>query len=419
MRITVLSTFDVWPAIDGGQTRYVSIWTKFSAEHEITILAYDFRNTAGERRYRLAPHVEVVVARAEEADAKHFLDVMGQTGLWLHDVLAIDEYRMSADYIGLLRAQLARCDVLVASHPYLANVAFGLAPARALKVYEAHNVELDIKRGYFRTGTGSRRLLSQRLRQVEQVERLAVQMADHVTAVSEADRKRLEQLYDVLPMKTSVVQNGVHARAVPSLGEAEREELRAAMGLAGRQVAVIVASSYAPNIEAYRITRLMLHEAGFGGVILLLGAIGNALLPDWPDVGFEERVFGFVSDELKTSLLECADFAPHFVFDGAGTNLKLLDYIGHGVPVIANLFGVRGTTGDDWYWPAENVAALGQALADIPRRPDLARLRAQRGREMALAHFDWAALAARFEHGMRLGFPPAEIERSLALQSEG
>ncbi len=416
MKITVLSTFDVWPAVDGGQTRYCSIWTKFSDKNEITILPYEFRNGQTERRYKLAPHVEVWLPRASEGDARHFRHMMHVTGLWMQDALCIGDYTLSSDYLNALRSQLADCDVLVASHPYLAAMAFPWAPARVLKVYEAHNVEYDIKERYFSTGRASKNFMGRYLRQVEQAERLAVQQADHVTAVSDADRERLAELYDVSTSKISVVPNGVNTARAPSLTPAARQQLRAEMGLADQSVGVIVASSYGPNVESYRRTRLMLKEAGFTGTILLVGAIGGAMQPDWPEVGFEERVFGFVAEELKVALMECADFAPHFVFDGAGTNLKLLDYMGNGVAIIANKFGVRGTEGDDWYWPAEDAAGLGRALADIAANPAAARARAERGRAVALATFDWAPIAARFEAGMRQGFPMPAAVAEKALQ---
>ncbi|WP_353212871.1 glycosyltransferase [Rhodovarius sp.] len=412
MKITVLSTFDVWPAIDGGQMRYCSIWTKFSNSNAITILPYEFRNTAQERRYHLAPHVEVWLPKAAAGDARHFHHMMEVSGLWMHDVLCIADYTLSPEYLCALHSQLADCDVLVAAHPYLAAMAFALAPARVLTVYESYNVEYDIKAQYLSTGSASRNLMGRYLRQVEQVERLAVQRANHVTAVSEADRQRLAALYGVPTRKISLVPNGVNAPQAPSLPAAAAAQLRAEMGLGGAVIGIIVASSHAPNVESYRRTRLMLQEAGFTGTILLVGNIATALQPDWPDIGFEERVFGFVSDALKITLLECADFAPHFIFDGAGTNLKLFEYMGHGVPIIANGFGVRGTEGDDWYWPTEDAAGLRRALADIATHPLQARARAERGRAIARARFDWAAIATGFEAAMRQGFPrsPTEAE---------
>jgi glycosyltransferase involved in cell wall biosynthesis len=149
----------------------------------------------------------------------------------------------------------------------------------------------------------------------------------------------------------------------------------------------------------------MLNDTGFEGVLVCAGSICDALSPDWPDVSFEEKALGYVSADLKAILLECADFAPHFVFDGAGTNLKLFDYMGHGVPIIANRFGVRGTDGQSWYWPAETTDELSIALKDIQNDPAQARLRAEEGRAIAIEKFDWGAIAADFEARMRLGFP--------------
>jgi len=405
MKITVLSTFDVWPARDAGQTRYCSLWTKFSDSNAITILPYEVRNTAHEQRYRLAPHVEVWLPRAAEADARHFHQMMKVTGLWLQDVLCIVDYTLSPDYLTALRSQLADCDVLVASHPYLAAMAFAWAPARVLTVYESHHVEYDIKAQYLGTSNGQSNAMRRYLRQVEQAERLAVQRANHVTAVSEADRQRLAALYDVPTSKITLVPNAVKAAEAPSLPPATRQQLRAEMGLAGANTGIIIASSHPAHVEAYRRTRLMLQAAGFTGTILLVGTIATALRPDWPDLGFEERIFGCVSDDLQVTLLACADFATHFAFDDADTARKPIDYMAHGVAIIANGLGMRGTEGDNWYWPAEDAAGLRHALADIAAHPAQARARAERGRALVRAQFDWATIAAGFEAAMRQGFP--------------
>lgn len=396
MHITVLSTFDLYPARDGGQNRYINIWRNFSKAHNITILVYDFRNVGRERRYKIAEHVEVVVPPANTRDASLFYSMLSKTGLWLHDVLCLCEYKFSQEFLNILDTLLASSDVLVAAHPYLAGLAFPRAPDRTARFYESYNVEYDIKRDYFSTAPRSADL-ENLLHKVFWGERRAISMAHHVSAVSFDDRVRFQELYKTAGSRISVLPNGTNLKKHILVGRQEKASVRSLLDCSHGLVGVFLGSAFGPNVESYKTARLLLHQAGFNGTIILVGSIADAQRHDWPTVGFSELWMGFVDELTKELILGTSDFALHLIFYGAGTNLKIFDYMAAGLPIVANKFGRRGINGENWCLCAENADELSTTLKLLNFDAGTVRARADSAMQIVETEFNWHSIASRFE----------------------
>src|SRR5438067_6320570 len=224
MNILVLSTYDISPIRDGGQARYFNIYRHIAECHHVTILAYDFRRRT-DRAYSLGKRFRIVAPRCGDADHKRFLALGERTGRHLHDLLCIRQYRFSPEFYTALKREAARADLVVASHPYLAPLAFGYCADRAVKIYEAHNVEYDAKASYFADDPDP--ILRHLLDDARQAERLACVEADHVTAVSDQDADRLAELYRIPRRKIATIPNGVDTRLYPVLQPDEKAALRA------------------------------------------------------------------------------------------------------------------------------------------------------------------------------------------------
>ncbi|SFF28411.1 glycosyltransferase [Methylobacterium sp. 13MFTsu3.1M2] len=412
MKILVLSTFDIWPAKDGGQNRFVNIWSNFSASFEITILVYDFRNQSISRRYKISNNVEVILPKASAGDAGHFNYLMEKSGLWLHDVLCINDYNFSLEFIQELTKQVHACDIIVASHPYLANIAFPLAPRRVARVYESHNVEADIKRDYFKRSKHRAHIRSW-ITAVRQVERFAVQTSHLVTAVSNQDALRLKEIYDCSYKNISVVPNGTNIINLPTISQEDLTTLRQILDAGEGLVGVFLGSNFQANVESYKLSREMLDAADFRGTMLIVGSIADADRSTWKEVNFSERWLGFVSSEVRDSVLVSSDFALHLMFSGAGTNLKLFDYMGSGLPIIANAFGRRGVDGSDWSLPADSLEELKWSLAALRESAETVESRRDNARRIAVDRFDWHSIARRFEAELLKMYDPTSMRAAL------
>jgi len=101
-----------------------------------------------------------------------------------------------------------------------------------------------------------------------------------------------------------------------------------------------------------------------------------------------------VSDDAKTLLLQATDVALNPMFSGSGTNLKMLEYLAAGVPVVATPVGARGldVVGGE-HAIVSAVDAFPDGIARILRDAELrARLREQ-GRRLVEQRYDWVTIA--------------------------
>jgi glycosyltransferase involved in cell wall biosynthesis len=301
-----------------------------------------------------------------------------------------------------LQTAVNKCDVVIASHPYLALVGFGHSADHVIKIYEAHNVEYDAKTAYYRGATDSS-LTRCLLEDVQYGEALAAFEADYVTTVSSSDADRLTQLYGISRSKITIVPNGVAVASYPLLDQGEKKLLRDRLDLASESLGVFLGSAYPPNVEAYLRTRQMLAEAGYSGLITVIGSIKDGIPNNLTPVPFQERWLGFIDEELKVLLLSSADFALQLMYSGAGTNLKLFDYMAARVLIVGNSFGTRGLPDPECYWPVETSGDLRAFLEKRPWCTEEGERRAARARAIAEQQFDWRIIAGVFCELLRNG----------------
>jgi glycosyltransferase involved in cell wall biosynthesis len=197
-------------------------------------------------------------------------------------------------------------------------------------VYSAHNVELD----YALADPSSRlrRLLG---RQIGMLERRAVHASDLVVTCTEADGKRLAQLYGGLN-RLAVVSNGFDEGEIWGVKCPEREEIRAQLGLKPEELAILfIGGRAAHNRRAVQFLEdELLPRLERPARLLVAGQCAR------PRRNGRVLAFGLV-DRLPP-LLAAADIAVNPIESGSGSNVKLAEYLAAGLPVVTTPVGLRG-----------------------------------------------------------------------------
>lgn len=383
--IVVGSTFVVDPPLGGGQLRLLHLCRALAVLRPVRIVAL----TADEEPSpptQLGPNLVEQRIPKTAAHVRAELKLEREAGVPVTDIAFARLHALTPAFGEAVRAASGPGTILLACHPYPLPALLDAAPDAPL-LYDAQDVAADLKEAMLRPSEVSAGLLET----TRQVERACCERAALVLPVSDEDGGRLRALYGVAPERIAVTPNGVDTRALRFTDPAQRREIRGRLGLR-RPQALFLGSWHEPNLAAVRHVVQLASERPEVEFIVA----GSSGLP-FRDVELPANVtlLGVVPDGLRDTLLAIADVALNPMSSGSGSNIKMLDYLATGVPVICTEIGARGLgLGSEHVRFArlpEFAAALDALLAE-PKEVRAAR--AQAARTLVAERFDWVAIGA-------------------------
>ncbi|MGI8754528.1 MAG: glycosyltransferase [Acidimicrobiales bacterium] len=397
-RVLVLAPFAVDDPRHGGPLRCRNLYGALTADADVDILALA-DNGEVPRREHLAPGLDQVVVPRTARHAASGAALTALAGTPMTDLVAGSHITETPEYLRELAGALEVSDAVILAEPYLLPALEAVGSDVAL-VYDAYNVEADLKATVYDDTELGRTLL----RAAIEVERRAVTVARHVTTCSAADAATLAARYERAPEAFTVIPNGtvigdrvrtpVERRAL-SRRWRDRYWRSGGRGTMPSHLAVFFGSWHPPNIEAAELivqVAAELPHVYFLSVGLHGQAFGSRRVPT--NVYFP----GIVNDAARIQLLDAADVALNPMCSGSGTNLKLVEYLAAGAPVVSTAFGTRGldvVDGEHLVLADAKPVAFAAAVAANLADPEAAAERAAAGRELVVARYGWDALGVR------------------------
>ena len=375
-RVLVLSGLQIHPTLSGGNLRSFAVANALM-HHGLEVFVYSLVGRKRDYLARRPSSIQLWPEGIEEYVDRGLLGFLagyGSYGLglppaWLTAYLraAVSSPR---DVLlpALLREKLRWCDAVVADFPFV-HPAFGAASARGrLRVVSTHNVEHHLYED-------RRRWQNRWMRSaVRHIELAAAAAADVVVSCCDADRRFFEANTRV--RRSIVVPNGIDPRRFRILPE-ERSLVRAALGIADDvRLFLFTASKYGPNREAYdyllafaRDQERLITKQGIHIVV-----VGNVVAEPVRAPAFTAT--GKV--DVVEPYFAAADAAVNPIASGAGTNVKMCEFIAARLPILTTSFGARGFRIEDgrtgFVFEKDNLASV---LSGVRRLfdQDPARLR--------------------------------------------
>jgi hypothetical protein len=273
----------------------------------------------------------------------------------------------------LLRRFFQAHDIYQFEHPHLADLVDQI-PKNKIITYDAHNVEHDY------TGSECSRAWVESLcgRRLYRLEKKIGQTASHIFACSRNDKDRLNELYGISPLKISLAPNGI--RPVPPAFSESAERALFQKHPRLRQFArraIYSGSNVAHNRAAVRyILESLAPALAKEYAFIIHGTCGAPFRHVWRDNVFFDLGFDNFADYAAPGTVGLNP-----AIQGSGTNLKILHYLSHGMPVVSTPFGMRGY--DDLI-PFVTVCPYGRFVGALragehPPRPDPADLQQRYG----------------------------------------
>jgi glycosyltransferase involved in cell wall biosynthesis len=294
---------------------------------------------------------------------------------------------LTPDYRAALGRACRDASAVIACHPYLVRELKAASSGQPLW-FEAQDVELTLKRGVFESIPGAARLLDD----VAALESEAWHSASFVFACTKGDLEELSTLYGPSAADTAVAPNGVSLDDFPFTPWSERRAKRLALGLPGQRLALFMGSWHPPNVDAAE-SLIALASARQDLICLVAGSVCHAM--NGMDLPRNVRRLGVISDAERSQWLSVADVALNPMRYGSGSNLKMLDYLASGIPVITTPFGVRGLDLDDSLVSITELNGFADAIETLMAQSEAEQVRrVQAAREHVIQRFAWERIAA-------------------------
>lgn len=339
-RILVLSSFPANKESSGGHRRLYHYCKQLSSGFDVHLICYgnpeqkECEIIQLESRFK-----QTILPRTVKID-EETETIQKTTGVCAEDI-AIMRYASEDETLLALLKQENDADCAIVSHPWLFPALTFALPSIPI-IYEAQDVEADMKRYLF----GENPIVSETLL----LEKKVCERAHLISVCSKKDKQRLEALYEpsapilILPHGCEYTELSI-----------TKEELRKRLPYPKAKLLLFLGSLHGPNIEGVKALASIAHrvpEAQF----LIAGSVCQEenLKNTIQTKNF--HLLGPISEKVKNILLQGCDLALNPVTSGSGVNLKTIEYIFYGIPLISTPFGMRGLP--DTLFPAVHICDL-------------------------------------------------------------
>lgn len=336
--ILALATYSIDKPRGGGQVVVSGIYKYLSNFFDVTVLSIVSHNHE-KRTASLKTGLQNIIIPMSYEETKILWDLERKYGIGLSDYVHINNISLSKKYTREFERLSKEADMLIFEHPYLINL-LGIKINKKI-IYHAIDVEFLQKKGLYKN-------YPELLDGVRTAEAKACNYADAIFVTCEAEKTALKELYPEYVNGKSffIVPNGIDASTVPFITREDHYEAKKNYGgLFQKIICLFVGSWHPPNLEALEF---IINELAPRNTEVQYFVIGSVRDYFYNRYGTEARVpdnvhlFGTVGEDEKWELYKLADIAINPMFSGAGMNVKMLEYMAAGLPIITTPFGARG-----------------------------------------------------------------------------
>ncbi|MDI6796345.1 MAG: glycosyltransferase family 4 protein [Desulfatibacillaceae bacterium] len=277
-------------------------------------------------------------------------------------------------------------DVVIASHPWSAGLLF--KKQNAINIYDAHNCEYLLMKNL----VGSKRLGPAATMATWMAERQACRKSSLIFATSSKDAAALCRLYGLESCRVTIIPNGTDLPDLPD--PAAKTAAKQRLGLGPQPVALFIGALYPPNIQAARLIAQNLAPNLPNISFVIAGSVCKAL--EGASTPVNLVLAGVLCEEDLQLHLAAADAGLNPVLQGSGVNIKMLDYMSAGLPVVSTPFGCRGLALEDNIHvikssPHNMANALASLMADV----DACAILSKNARAFVEDGFGWEAISLK------------------------
>jgi glycosyltransferase involved in cell wall biosynthesis len=340
LKVVVLDMQPITPAVGGGRQRLLGLYHDLGPGIQtIYVGSYDWPGESYRDQQLTESLREICVPLSEGHHQAARETTLRMDGRVMIDMEFPAQVHLSPEYLKKAREEIRDADVVIFSHPWCFPPLANDLLSHQLVVYDAHNVESLLRVALHDDLVQAGPLLEG----VAGTEASLLARSDLVYCCSSEEVDLFHRIYEVPLQKLRIAPNGTFTKRFGADLLAQRAEAR--RNISDRykfdgSCAVFMGSQYGPNAEAGRFIVEKLAPAMPRVTFILIGGVAESFM----SLSLPSNVIctGIVDDEQKWELLLSADVAVNPMLSGAGTNVKMFDFLVSGLPVLATPVGARG-----------------------------------------------------------------------------
>lgn len=388
------------PPVGGGRVRIWELYRHLPEDFVTTYLGTTDHPGPGFRDQWMAPNFREIIIplTAMHFKAHEVWRRLTRRDATIDVTIPLLLRRCTPRYQRVLERLIPQHDVVIHAHPWMAPfIPAGDFPV----VYDSQNCEAAVKTPLLKRTPAGRWLAAR----VKRTEKEAIDRAQLTLACSPADAEQFRRFYSVAEDRLLAVPNGVDCQRIRPAAPEAKKGIRSRLRLpADRPLAIFTGSNYHPNIEAVDFL-IRQWAPQFPGVTLaLIGGAAPAWRDDHPEAAVAPNVhiYGMIEDSIMLDLYQAADLGLNPMMHGSGTNIKMLDYMAAGLPIVTTAIGARGLDGKPGvHWEQVSLDDFIPRCRELFESPERCEELARTARELAQAHYDWQMIAARLAEALR------------------
>ena len=404
IKITVAVHFSIYPPTAGGQMRLFHLYRHLAAFFDIEIITYKHSGKRITRREIYPGLWETCVPKSPEHIATEN-SISKELGFQATPIALIDHYHLSQEFLRVLRETCETSDIIIASLPFIYSAIRSVTDKDIW--LETLDVEYELFASLIPPNVNKQHFLNM----IGYAEGEAISNSTLVLTCSPEDKQKLIEYYDKEKQFFVDVPNGVDFEEIDWV---KKHGSRQSFNVL---TAVFMGSGHPPNKNAVDEIINMAHKLP-QYTFLIIGSCGN---------GYKEKrlpenikIAGVVSSEEKYSLLLSADFALNPISNGSGTNVKMLEYLGCGLPIISTSVGARGLNlihGEDLI--VCELEAFPTHIQRLAESKELRKSLSAKGEQAARNQYGWDRIALSFyKEIVNRGLAPEVSKENIRAQVE-
>ena len=234
-------------------------------------------------------------------------------------------------------------DLIQITHPsgiLVIKIITKIMQNKIIIIYDAHNVESNFVVETFANNPKysklERLIIPKYTKFLEKI--VCKYIVDHIISVSDDDRKIFIKKYKLNREKVTVIPSGVHILDLPD--KKCEDDVKRGIGIDSDKIVIFFHGlfSHPSNKDAFKTIENYIAPKFEEIDKKVLFVVGGTDVPKFERVNIKS--LGFIEDLYKVMCM--ADIAIVPLTSGAGTKLKVLDYLGVGLPIVTTKKGIEG-----------------------------------------------------------------------------